>query len=169
MLAANNRRKQLIRRTMRTRSHCAVPTQTTISTILFLTYKEQMVAHTKEFGLLTDVEMIPQVLLIGSFIQAIDEVLQQFTGTVGCNLVNDLNACLSKKLSAMIRGMEHKGKIIQPKGFLVVVTVHQVIILALLHGQDHHIIGDEGKEYLSIRFAYTLGFFNALKFIFFLM
>ena len=112
-----------------------------------------MVTHTKKFGFLTDVEMIPQVLLIRIFIQPIDEVLQQFAGTVGCNLVADLYSGFAKKLSAMIRGVEHKGKIIQPEGFLVVVTVHQVVFLTLLHRKDHHIIGDKSKEYLSARFA----------------
>ena len=33
----------------------------------------------------------------------------------------------------MIRSMEHKGEIIQTEGFLVVVAIHQVVILALLH------------------------------------
>ena len=83
-----------------------------------------MVAHTKEFGLLTDVEMIPQVLLIGSFIQAIDEVLKKFTGTVRCDLVADLNACFSKKFSTMIWGVEHKGEIIQAEGLFIVIAVH---------------------------------------------
>ena len=128
-----------------------------------------MVTHAQEFRLLADVEMVPQVLLIGSFIQPIDEILQQFTSTIGGNLMAYLNASFAKKLSAMIRGVEYKGKIIQPEGFLVVVTIYQIVILTLLHGQDHHIIGDKSKEYLSVRFAYALGFFNALKFIFFLM
>jgi hypothetical protein len=35
-----------------------------------------MVAHSQEFGFLTDIEVIPQVLLIGSIIQTIDEILQ---------------------------------------------------------------------------------------------
>ena len=93
---------------MKTRSNCAVPTQTTISTILFLTYKEQMVAHTKEFGLLTDVEMIPQVLLVGSFVQTVDKILKELAGTIGCNFMTDANASFAKKFSAMIRGMEYK-------------------------------------------------------------
>ena len=92
-----------------------------------------MIAHAKEFRLFADVEVVSQVLLIGSFVQPIDEVLQQFTGTIGCNLMNDLNTRLAKKLSAMIWGVEHKGEIIQAEGFLIIVTVHQVIILTLLH------------------------------------
>ena len=99
-----------------------------------------MVTHAQKFRLFADVEVVPQVLLIGSFIQAIDEVLQQFTGTIGCNLMNDLNTHLAKKLFAMIWGVEHKGEIIQAEGFLIIVTVHQVIILALLHGQDYYVI-----------------------------
>ena len=120
-----------------------------------------MVTHAKEFRLLADVEMVPQILLVRGFIQTVDKILKQFTGTIGCNLVANLYSGFTKKFSAMIRGMEHKGKIIQPEGFLIIVSVHQVIILALLHGQDHHIIGDKGKEYLSIRFAYPLRFLDA--------
>jgi hypothetical protein len=113
--------------------------------------------------------MIPQILLVGSFVQAIDKILQQFAGTIGCNLMADVNSSFAKEFSAMIWGVEHKGEIIQAEGFLVVVTVHQIVFLTLLHRKDHHIIGDKCKEYLSVRFAYTLGFFDALKFIFFLM
>ena len=83
-----------------------------------------MVAHAQEFRLLTNVEMIPQVLLIGSIIQTIDEILQQFTCTIGCNLMADLNACFAKKFSAVIHCMEYEGKIIQAEGFLVVIAVH---------------------------------------------
>ena len=92
-----------------------------------------MVAHAQEFRLFADIEVIPQVLLIGSFIQPIDEILQQFAGTIGCNLMAYLNASFAKKLSAMIRGMEHKGKIIQAEGFFIIVTVHQIVLLTLLH------------------------------------
>ena len=128
-----------------------------------------MVTHTKKFGFLTDIEMVPQILLVRGFIQTIDEVLQQFTSTIGCNLVANLYSGFTKKFSAMIRGMDHKGKIIQPEGFLIIVSVHQVIILALVHGQDHHIIGDKGKEYLSARFAYTLYFLDAPQLVSFFM
>ena len=83
-----------------------------------------MVTHTQKFRLLADIEMITQILLVGSFVQAIDKILQQFAGTIGCNLVANLYSGFAKKLSTMIRGVEHKGKIIQPEGFLVVVTIH---------------------------------------------
>ena len=69
----------------------------------------------------------------------------------------------------MIRSMEHKGEIVQPEGFLVVVAVHQVVFLTLLHRKDHHIIGDKGKEYLSVRFAYPLCFLDAPQFVLFLV
>ena len=92
-----------------------------------------MVTHAQEFGLLADVEMVPQVLLIGSFIQPIDEILQQFTSTVGCNLMAYLNASFAKKLSAMIRGVEHKGEVIQTEGFLIVVTGNKIVRVELLH------------------------------------
>ena len=128
-----------------------------------------MVAHTKEFGLLTYVEVIAEVLLIGSFIQGIDKILKQFAGTVRCDLMAYLNACLSKKLSAMIRGVEHKGEIVQTEGFFVVVTIHQVVILALLHGQDHHIIRDKGEEDLTARLTDSFCLFNALQSIRFLV
>ena len=42
----------------------------------FFTNKGQMVAHAKKFRLFTDVEVIPQILLIGSIVQTIDEILQ---------------------------------------------------------------------------------------------
>lgn len=83
-----------------------------------------MITHTQEFGFLTDIEAIPQVLLIGSFIQPIDEILQQFAGTIGCDFMANLYAGLAKKFSAVIRSVEHKGKIIQAEGFLVVIAVH---------------------------------------------
>ena len=92
-----------------------------------------MIAHAQALRLLADVEMVPQVLLIGSFIQPIDEILQQFTCTIGCDLMANLYAGLAEKISATIRGVEHKGKIIQAEGFLVVVTVHQIVFLTLLH------------------------------------
>lgn len=79
-----------------------------------------MVAHAQEFRLFADVEVVPQVLLIGSFIQLIDEILQQFAGTIGCNLMANLYSGFTKELSAMIRGMEHKGKIIQAEGFFII-------------------------------------------------
>ena len=81
----------------------------------------------------------------------------------------DLYSGFAKKFSTMIRGVEHKGKIIQPEGFLVVVTVHQVVFLTLLHRKDHHIIGDKSKEYLSVRFTYTLCFLDAPQLIPFLV
>lgn len=99
-----------------------------------------MVTHAQKFGLFADVEMVPQVLLIGSFIKPIDEVLQQLAGTIGCNFMANLYASLAKKLSTMIWGVEHKGEIIQAEGFLVVITIHQVVFLTLLHGQDHDVI-----------------------------
>ena len=101
---------------------------------LFFTNEKQMVAHAQELRLLADIEMVPQILLVRGFIQTVDKILKQFTGAIGCNLVADLYSGLSKKVSAMIRSMEHKGEIIQPEGLLVVVAVHQVIILTLLHG-----------------------------------
>jgi len=79
-----------------------------------------MVAHSQEFGFLTDIEVITQVLLIGSFIQTIDKILLQFTSTIGCNLMNDLNIRLAKEFSAMIRSIEHKGEIVLAEGFLIV-------------------------------------------------
>lgn len=99
-----------------------------------------MVAHAQEFGLFANVEMIPQVLLIGGIVQTIDEILKKFAGTIGCNLVNDLNTRLAKKFSAMIRGVEHKGEIVQTEGLFVVIAVHQVVFLTLLHGQDHDVV-----------------------------
>ena len=83
-----------------------------------------MVAHAQEFRLFADIEVIPQVLLIGSFIQPIDEILQQFAGTIGCDFMANLYAGLAKKFYAVIRSVEHKGKIIQAEGFLVVIAVH---------------------------------------------
>ena len=112
-----------------------------------------MVTHAKEFRLLADVEMVPQILLVRGFIQTVDKILKQFTGTVRSYLVNDLNTRLAEEFSTTVRGVEHKGKIIQPEGFLVVVTVHQIVFLTLLHRKDHHIIGDKSIEYLSARFA----------------
>ena len=92
-----------------------------------------MVAHSQEFWFLTDIEVIPQVLLIGSLVQTIDEILQQFAGTIGCNLMADLNASFAKKFSAMIRGMEYKGEVIQTEGFLIVVTGNKIVRVELLH------------------------------------
>ena len=136
---------------------------------LFFTNEKQMVAHAQELRLLADIEMVPQILLVKGFIQTVDKILKQFTGAIGCNLVADLYSGFAKKFSTMIRSVEHKGKIIQPEGFLVVVTVHQIVFLALLHGQDHHIVGDKGKEYLSVRLTYTLCFLDALQLVRFLM
>ena len=120
-----------------------------------------MVTHAKEFRLLADIEMISQILLIGSFVQAVDQILKKFTGAVRSYLVNDLNTRLTEEFSSTVRGVEHKGEIIQPEGLFVVATVHQVVFLALLHRNDHHIIGDEGKEYFFVLFAYTLCFLDA--------
>ena len=86
-----------------------------------------MIAHAQELRLLTDIEVVTKILLIGSIIQTIDEILQQFTCTIGCNFMADLNASFAKKLSAMIRGMEYKGEVIQTECFLVVVTSYQII------------------------------------------
>lgn len=69
-----------------------------------------MVAHAKEFRLLTDIEMIPQVLLIGRFIQTVDKILKQIAGAIGCNLIANLDSCFAKKFSAMLRCVEHEGK-----------------------------------------------------------
>ena len=69
-----------------------------------------MVTHTKKFGFLTDIEMVPQILLVRGFIQTVDQILKQLTGAVRCNLVADLNASFAKKLSTMIWSMEYEGK-----------------------------------------------------------
>ena len=68
--------------------------------------------------------MIPQILLVGSFVQPIDEVLQKFTGAIGCNFMTDVGTTLCQKIPAMIHCVEHKGKILQAEGFLVVIAVH---------------------------------------------
>ena len=83
-----------------------------------------MVTHAKEFRLLADVEMISQILLIGSFVQAVDQILKKFAGAVRSYLVNDLNTRLAEEFSTTVRGVEHKGEIIQTEGFLVVIAVH---------------------------------------------
>ena len=41
--------------------------------LLLASHKKQMVAHAQKFGLFADVEMITQILLIGSFDQAVDK------------------------------------------------------------------------------------------------
>ena len=64
--------------------------------ILFVSNKKKVVTHAQEFRLLADVEVVPQVLLIGSIIQTIDEILQQFTCTIRCNLVTDLYVGFAK-------------------------------------------------------------------------
>ena len=92
-----------------------------------------MITHAKEFRLLADVKMISQILLIGSFIQPIDEILQQFAGTIGRNLMADMNSSFAKEFSAMIRGVEHKGEVIQTEGFLIVVTGNKIVRVELLH------------------------------------
>ena len=71
-----------------------------------------MIAHSQEFGFFTDVEMITQILLIGSFVQAVDQILKKFTGAVRSYLVNDLNTRLTEEFSSTVRGVEHKGEII---------------------------------------------------------
>ena len=86
-----------------------------------------MVAHSQEFWLLTDVEMIPQVLLIGSFVQTIDEILQQFTSTIRCDLMADLNAAFGKEFSTMIKSMEYKGEIIKMESFFVIVAGNKIV------------------------------------------
>ena len=50
----------------------------------------------------------------------------------------------------MIRGVEHKGEVIQTEGFLVVVTINQIIRMSLLHGQNYYAVvslksGDDVK------------------------
>ena len=92
-----------------------------------------MVAHTQELRLFADVKMIPQILLIRSFVQIVDKILQQFAGPVGRNLAADSDSSFAKEFSAMIRGMEHKWKIIQTEGFLVVVTGNKIVRVELLH------------------------------------
>ena len=52
------------------------------SCISLSAYKEQMIAHTQEFRLFTDVEMKTKILLVRSFIQTVDKILQQFAGAI---------------------------------------------------------------------------------------
>lgn len=92
-----------------------------------------MITHSKEFGFLTDVEMIPQVLLIGSLVQTVDKILQQLAGTIGCYLTTNMNTGFTQLFSAMIYCMKHKRKIVKTEGLLIVVTVQKIILLALLH------------------------------------
>ena len=92
--------------------------------LCFVANKQQMIAHAQEFRFLTDVEMIPKVLLIGRIIQTVDQILQQLACSISCYFVANLYPGLTKKFSAVIHGMENKGKIIQPEGFLVVVAIH---------------------------------------------
>ena len=113
--------------------------------------------------------MITQVLLIGILIQTIDKILKKFTCTIGCNLVADVNASFAKKLSAMIRSMEHKREIIQAEGFLIIITGSKIVRVKLLHSQNYHIIGDKSKEYLSVFLAYPLSLFNAPQFVRFIV
>ena len=128
-----------------------------------------MVTHAQKFGFFTDVEMVSQILLIGGFVQTVDQLLKKFAGSVGCHFVTDRDAGAAKQLSAMIRGVEHKGEVLQPEGFLVVVAVHQVILLALLHGQDHYVIGDESEKDLAAGLADPLRLFDAAQLVGFLM
>ena len=128
-----------------------------------------MIAHTQEFRFLADVEVVSKILLIGSIVQTVYKILKQFAGTIGCNLMADLNAGFAQKLSATIRGVEHKGEIIQTEGFFVVIAVHQIVILTLLHSQDHHIVGDERKEDFSVFLSHPFRFLDAPQLVRFLV
>ena len=77
-----------------------------------------MVAHTQELRLFANVEVVTQVLRIGCRVQAVNQFLKKFAGTVGGYLVADPDTGFLEKLSAVLYGMEHKGKIIQAEGFL---------------------------------------------------
>lgn len=68
--------------------------------------------------------MITKILLIGSFIHTIDEILKKLTGTVSCNLVADLNSRFGEEFSAIIRSVEYEREIIRAESFLIVVTIH---------------------------------------------
>ena len=124
-------------------------------------YKQEMVAHTEKFRLFADIEMIAQVLAICVIVKAVDQILQQFAGTVGGNLVADSDSGFAQKRSAVIDGMEDKGEIIQPEGFFIIVAMDQIVFLTLLHGKDDDVIGDKSKENLALGFAHPLCFLNA--------
>ena len=67
--------------------------------------------------------MIPKILLIRSFIQAVDKILKQFACSIGGNLVAYVDSDFVQKIPTALHSMKYKGNIIQTEGFFVIIAV----------------------------------------------
>ena len=59
--------------------------------------EKEMIGHTEKFGLLTDIIMVSEILLIISVVQVIYLFFKQLAGTVGSNFVFNVNICIPKE------------------------------------------------------------------------
>lgn len=127
--------------------------------LLFLfPYKQQMVCHTKQLRLFTNVKMITKVLCIVLVTHFVDSILYQLAGSIGRNLMQYCNPAVDKQLSCSIHCVEYKGKIVEFECILVIITPGKVVSIVFQFGKKQKIIGYKSKKYLTAVFTDTFCF-----------
>ena len=122
-----------------------------------------MVAQSDAFGLFTDIVVIAQILLIAFFIHTVDHPGQKFAESVGGYLMQDPESSFLQERSRMGEGIEDEREVIQAEGLFVIIAFQQVIVMGLLHGQDHRVVGYEGEVQLPVRLADPFGLLKAFE------
>ena len=124
-----------------------------------------MVGGTQVFRLLTGVEVIAQILGIVFLVHGVDLILEQFADPVGGHLMEHPHAALPQQLPASVHGVEHEGEVMTAEGLFIVIAVYKIVRHLMKHGENDHIVGDEGEEQGAIRFAHPLGLLNTAEFV----
>src|SRR5699024_3128332 len=81
------------------------------------------------------------------------------------HFMQHLHTTLTEQFPTCVHGVEHKGEVITAEGVLVVVSRYEIVRHFLEHGEDDHIVGNEGEKQRSIRFAHPLGFLNTAQLV----
>ena len=112
-----------------------------------------MVAVAKKFRFLAGVKVVAQILAVAFLVQRVDGGGQQLGHAVGGHLVQQLHAAAFQQGTGLVRGGEHKGEVLQPETFVVVVARKQVGRVADQFGQNHHVVAQKGKQQHAARLA----------------
>lgn len=131
----------------------------------FPTNSRWLVGGAQVFRFLAGVKVVPQILGVAGGIHRVDLILEQFAHTVGGHFMQHLHTTLTEQFPTCVYGVEYEGEVLTAEGFLVIGAVDEIVRLLVEHGEDDHIVGNEGEKQRSIRFAHPLGFLNTAQLV----
>lgn len=131
----------------------------------FPTNSRWLVGGAQVFRFLAGVKVVPQILGVAGGIHRVDLILEQFAHTVGGHFMQHLHTTLTEQFPTCVYGVEYEGEVLTAEGFLVIGAMEKIVRLLMKHGENDHIVGDEGEEQGAIRFAHPLGLLNTAEFV----